>query len=217
MSAVFYVIVGIGAVSAMGWERLGKSEAPVAYVALSLFGKGGSTFVVLTALFATGNAVLLTSVTTSRIIYGMAQLGAFPKVIGKIHPTRRTPWLAILCTSAGSLLFVLVNEIGFVARTTNFMLFVVFIAVNGVVIHLRFRKPMTHRPFRVPFSIGRVPVLPVVSILFCSFMLYQLSVWVLLLGSAFIAMGAAFPFAKRIARRKARRRFRVIGRVMEFS
>lgn len=217
ISAAFYVVVGIGAVSLMSWERLGESEAPLADAAFSVFGRGGSAFVILTALFATGNAVLLTSVTTSRIVYGMAQSGALPWVAGKLHPDTGTPWVAILCTSAGSLLFALVNEISLVARITNFILFVTFIAVNGVVVHLRFKKPQTHRPFRVPLSLGRVPVLPVLSMLFCGFMLYQFSVWILLLGSTLIGVGATFSFVRRFARRRSRRKLTVIGRVMQFN
>ena len=40
-----------------------------------------------------------------------------------------------------------------------------FVAVNIALIVLRFKEPTQNRPFRVPLSIGKVPVLPILAIL----------------------------------------------------
>ena len=35
----------------------------------------------------------------SRLLYGMAKQEVLPPVLGKVHPTRQTPWAAILFTT----------------------------------------------------------------------------------------------------------------------
>lgn len=215
ISASFYILVGLAAVSVVGWERLGQSEAPLADAARAVLGRPGSVLITLTALLATGNTVLLALITTSRIAYGMAESGALPETIGRLHSKTHTPLPALICTSLASILFVSIGDISFVAYITNSMLFVIFIMVNLVLIHLRFRKPETLRTFRVPLSIGRVPIFPVLSILFCAFMLYQMPVRVLLLGLGLSAAGAAFSLVKGVAVGKPGRKIKlkVIGRM----
>ena len=41
----------------------------------------------------------------------------------------------------------------------------VFIAVNIALIVLRYKAPEQERPFKVPLSIGKLPVLPILAIL----------------------------------------------------
>ena len=50
------------------------------------------------ALTAVTNTCLVTMVTQSRILYGMAQEGAVPGIFAKVHPRRHTPWVGILFT-----------------------------------------------------------------------------------------------------------------------
>ena len=200
ISAVFYVLIGGVAVSVMGWEGLGRSEAPLADVALIAFKSDTSVLITLTALFATGNTVLLALVTTSRIVYGIAKAGSLPPTLGRLHPTRHTPWPAIICTAAAAILFALLGDIALVAGITNFALFVTFLTVNIVVIFVRFKEPHTSRHFRVPGSISRVPVLPVLGLLFCVFLLFQLPGRVLLIGVVLLSAGAVCCILNRFVR-----------------
>ncbi len=59
ISIVLYVLVAISAVSVMGWETLGKSEAPFTDLAFSAFGSKASFLLTVIALFATANTVLM--------------------------------------------------------------------------------------------------------------------------------------------------------------
>jgi amino acid transporter len=51
------------------------------------------------------------------------------------------------------------------AEVSSFAALVAFFAVNLVLIVLRYRMPAHQRPFRVPLSVGRLPVLPVLAII----------------------------------------------------
>ncbi|MCX9009732.1 MAG: amino acid permease [Candidatus Methanoperedens sp.] len=194
ISIILYILVAVSAVSVMGWEKLGTSEAPFADLAFTSLGSRASTLLSAIALFATANTVLLMLLGASRIMYGMADSATLPGVLARVHPSRRTPWVAILVSMLISILFIFSGDITFVANVDNFTLFVTFFVINASVIFLRYIKPEMARPFRVPLAIGGFPVLPLFGILFCIFMLFQLEWKVLLIGAALVVLGWLLSF-----------------------
>ena len=51
-------------------------------------------------MVAITNTTLVSVVTQSRILYGMARVDVVPKVFAKVHPTRRSPYVALLFSAA---------------------------------------------------------------------------------------------------------------------
>ena len=196
ISIILYVLVAISAVSVVGWERLSTSEAPFADLAFSVLGRDGFIVLSVIALFATANTVLLMLIAASRITYGMADSFSLPGVLAQVHPSRRTPWIAILSMMALSMVFVFAGDIKFVANVTNFTIFVTFIVVNAALIMLRYTKPELERPFKVPLTIGKFPVLPLLGLAFCIFMLAQLSMQVLAVGMMLTVLGGLFSMVE---------------------
>jgi APA family basic amino acid/polyamine antiporter len=90
-----------------------------------------------------------------------------------------------------SVAFIFAGDISFVANVTNFTLFVTFVVINAAVIVLRFRLPRTPRPFRIPYSIGRVPLIPAAGLVFCIFLLAQQEWAVLVFGVVLTGGGLA--------------------------
>jgi APA family basic amino acid/polyamine antiporter len=70
----------------------------------------------------------------------------------------------VLVTGVAAIL-VAVGNLNALAQVTDLALYLVFFAVNGAVIVLRFRQPALERPFRTPLAIGRLPLLPIGGIL----------------------------------------------------
>jgi APA family basic amino acid/polyamine antiporter len=194
ISIILYVLVAVAAVSVMGWEKLASSGAPFADLAFVALGSNAFALLSVIALFATANTVLLMLLGSSRIIYGMADSSTLPGILARVHPSRRTPWVAIFVAMVLSVIFIFAGDIAFVANITNFTLFVTFFVINAAVILLRYKEPQMKRPFRVPVSIGRFTVLPLFGILFCIFMLFQLEWMVLLIGTALVALGWLLSF-----------------------
>lgn len=186
---VLYIAVAISAVSVLGWQRLSESPAPFGEIAFAALGQRAFVIVSVMALFATSNTVLLMLLAASRIMYGMAESGSLPGVLALVHPVTRTPWTAILLVMILGMAFSLLKEIAFVANISNFTVFLTFIVVNSVLIFLRYKKPEAARPFRVPLSIGRLPLLPLLGVAFNVFMLLQLSSEVLAIGSGLAILG----------------------------
>jgi APA family basic amino acid/polyamine antiporter len=194
ISIVLYILVAISAVSVIGWEKLSYSDAPFADLAFSAFGRNAFVLLTVIALFATANTVLMMMLGSSRIIYGMADSLNLPGILAKVHFSRRTPWSAILMTLVLSLLFVFAGDIAFVANVDNFTLFVTFFVINAALIVLRFKEPHVERPFMVPFTIGRFPVLALLGMLFSIFMLLQLEAKVILVGAGIVVVGGLLSF-----------------------
>ena len=99
------------------------------------------------ALFALINGCLLNLVMASRLMYGMANEKVVPEVLGKVHPGRRTPWVAIVFTASTAAVLVLLGDLSTLADTTVLLLLLVFVAVHVSLLVLR-RTPAEHEHFR---------------------------------------------------------------------
>jgi len=187
-STILYILVSISAVSIVGWEALAASSSPLALVAEAAAGNTAFGILSVIALFATANTVLLVMLTASRLLYGISESHALPNVLRKTWKNG-VPWVAIVVTTILSLAFLALGRIDFVASATNFALFVAFILMNCAVIWLRFSKPKIHREFRTPFSIRKVPILPVLGILFTFVLILNIELNVLVIGIVITGIG----------------------------
>lgn len=160
ISTVVYILVGLSALGLVSWEVLGRSAAPLSEVARA--GMGESAFLALSAiaLFATANTVLIILISTSRLVYGVskAEYNSFPTVFSRIHPTRKTPYIAVMLVGVVTVPFALLGELGLVAALANFALLVVFVIVNASLLKLRLAGPTPDGGYRVPLSVRNVPL-----------------------------------------------------------
>jgi amino acid transporter len=183
-AGVVYVLVGLAASAAVPTEQLVGSSGPLLEV-VRVADVGLPDWVFgLIALIAVANGALLTSIMTSRLTYGMANEGLLPSVLGRVLPRRRSPWVAILATTAVSMALALTGDLETLANTVVLLLLVVFISTNAAVLVLR-KDRVGHDHFRVP------AVLPVLALLSCVVLLTQQEggVWVrglLLLGGGVV-------------------------------
>lgn len=116
-----YVLVTLVAVGVLPWQELGKSPAPLAEAAAASLGPTGRTLVALTAVLttaATANAVL---VVTSRISFAMARDGLLPRGLARVHPRRRTPWIAVLVNATLLGLVAVGGSIGLAVAVGGFL------------------------------------------------------------------------------------------------
>jgi amino acid transporter len=103
-------------------------------------------------LFAVVNSALINMLMASRLLYGMANEGILPRAFGTVHPFRRTPWVAILFTTAIAAVLVATAGADGVSKlggTTALLLLVVFTIVNVAVLVLR-RETVEHKHFKAP-------------------------------------------------------------------
>ncbi|UCF58843.1 MAG: amino acid permease [Candidatus Bathyarchaeota archaeon] len=202
ITTFLYVLVALVSVSLVDWQTLGPSNAPLAFVASQVLGENAFTIMSVMALFATSNTVLIMLVVGSRMIYGMAKEGAFPRVLSRIHPRKETPWPAILVTMFVSIVFLFMGDLELVAALTSFGAFITFAFVNISLIYIRYRRAELERPFRAPLNVGKFPITGFLGLLTCLFLVSQFNTTVILSGSIFLFAGVVLYKLSKIARAK---------------
>ena len=200
VSALLYALVSIAAVNVLSAGGVSSSARPLADVMTHVAGPAGVRAMAVVALLTTTNTTLLAVTAASRLTFGMAEQGSVPSSLGRVN-RRRAPWIATVVVSATAAAFVAVGDLTVIAGATDVAVYVVFLAVNAVVIILRIRRPDAERPFRIAGSIGRVPVIPIIATVVTLVMIPQLEVRSLGLGAALVAVGSALALT---ARRRGR-------------
>ncbi|MBL7160437.1 MAG: amino acid permease [Candidatus Aenigmarchaeota archaeon] len=190
-TTIIYILVAISAVSILSPAELAVSASPVADVASAAIGADAFLLISVIALFSTTNTVLLMLLASSRITYGIARDRCLPSFLGRVHPKRRTPHFAILLVMILSLIVVLAGDITLIANVTNFTIYITFIVINLSVIALRYKSP-GKRKFKVPLSIGRFPLLPLLGAITSGVMLFSLGLDILLYGVVLLVVGWIF-------------------------
>lgn len=201
ITTALYVIVALCAISVLGWQKLGTSKSPLADVAE--FALGHKAFLVLSviALFSTANTVLIMLMSAARLLYGMAEDGSLPRTLARIHTTRQSPYVATGAVAALAIaMIVTLRNIAVVANLTNFSLLATFVIINGAVVVLRYREPDAHRPFRIPGSVGKLPVIPFLGVLSSVAMLPFVGWTAILVGTALATVGLFLYLARRWAK-----------------
>lgn len=189
ISSLLYAAVSIAAVSVLGAAKLGSSHQPLADVFAHAVGGLGGPALAVVALMATANTSLLCLTAASRLTYGMASQGALPGRLGAVSSRHHVPRAAIVLLAAVAALAIAVGNLQLVASVTDFAVYLVFIAVDVTVIVLRFTMPDARRPFRVPLSVGRIPVVPVLGLAAVGLVIPRLEVKALLVGLAVCLLG----------------------------
>jgi len=194
ITAIVYILVSVSAIRVLSWQELGSSVAPLADVIKKALGQEWGFGVLLIALFATTNTVLIMLISGSRILYGIAQDKALPSFFSVIHQKRKTPWIAVVVIGALSACFVFAGDISTVANISVFAIIMVFVLVNVSLIWLRYKAPNTDRPFRSPLNVKKFPILAALGIATPLFGIMQLNSFVILMGFGVAGAGIAFYF-----------------------
>jgi amino acid transporter len=97
----------------------------------------------------------------SRLLYGMARQGLLPAVLGKVHPRRHTPHVAILVLLAVVLVLAVSggpDAVRQLADATALLLLTSFIVVNTSLIVLKLRRGEPAGAFEVPIVVPALGV-----------------------------------------------------------
>lgn len=159
ISTLLYVLVALAAVALVPIDQLAGAEAPLADAASARSAKLAVALGVI-SLFATANTALASLLVASRVIFGIARDGELPRAVAAVLPSRKTPWVAVAAVTAIAAALVPFGSVATVASLSSFAALLAFAAVNVATIVLRYRDPTAERPFRLPLTVGRFPLLP---------------------------------------------------------
>ena len=177
VTGVIYVLVAITAVALVPVGDLTDTEKGQALTQVVEAGAPGLPFDTIfpfIGMFAVANSALINMLMASRLLYGMANQDVLPRAFGKVHPSRRTPWVSIIFTTAiavGLIVYVVrasgtedgTANVALLGGTTALLLLLVFSVVNIAVLILR-KDDVGHDHFRTPTW------LPLVGAVACAFL-----------------------------------------------
>lgn len=179
-----YLLVVLVSTSIMTASELGSSDAPLLAVVRRSTDAVPDRVFTLIALFAVANTGLLNFIMGSRLIYGMAGQALLPRALGAVHPTRRTPHVAILTVLIVALLLALSGSLSYLAGTTSLLLLLVFFSLNVSLVAIKRRDRERTRTFCVP------TVIPVVGASTCLALMPFVPPESLLTAGMILALGA---------------------------
>jgi basic amino acid/polyamine antiporter, APA family len=199
-TTVLYIGVALAAVALIDPRELAASAAPLTTAAAQASPVVAKALGIV-ALFATANTALIALLAGSRLAFGMVREGDLPAFLGRVRAGASAPWTAALLLGAVAAALVPLGGVAAVASLASFAALVAFVIVNGSLVVLRYREPGRKRPFRVPLSVGRLPVFPVLGLASAGLLLFHFDAATYIGGAAALTAALLLFVARRFWRR----------------
>lgn len=151
-----------------------------------------SFFISVGAVAGLTSVLLVLLMSQARIFWAIARDGLLSeRIFAAIHPRFGTPYISTIIVGACVALTASCFPIEEIAKLVNIGTLLAFCLVCAAVIILRIKDPHHPRAFKCPF----VPVIPVLGIIFCGYMMIRLefSTWLRLI--VWLVIGSIIYFA----------------------
>ncbi|MEU7891481.1 amino acid permease [Nonomuraea sp. NPDC049152] len=173
---VIYVLVAMAAIGAMPWTDFDpdNTEASLALIVdLATGATWPGLIVSFGAVIAIASVVITVLYGQTRILFAMSRDGLIPKIFEKVNPRRQVPVANTLIVCLFVAVLAGLVPLGQLAEATSIGTLFAFAIVNVGVLVLRRTRPDLPRTFRTPLF----PVTPVLGVIFCLILMYELA-WV---------------------------------------
>jgi APA family basic amino acid/polyamine antiporter len=191
---LLYIMVAFVLTGMVPWKAI-NIEAPLAVAFLDRGLKTASTVITAGALAGLTSVMLVMLLGQTRVLYSMAKDGLLPsKFFAAIHPKFRTPYKTTILVGLLAAVVGSVTPIDQIGKMVNIGTLLAFVIVCIAVIVLRRTNPDTPRPFRTPL----VPLVPILGVLICGYMMVNLGIWnwIRLVGWLIIGLFVYFGYSR---------------------
>jgi APA family basic amino acid/polyamine antiporter len=166
---ILYMLVAGVLTGAISYTELNVSS-PISYALLKVGYDFGGFVVAIGAIAGLTSTILVMLYGLTRVFLAMSRDGFFPPRLARLNSKTKSPEMIIALTGTLIALAAGLAPIHFVAQLTNIGTLTAFISVCVAVIVLRYTHPDLPRPFKTPFS----PLIPILGILLCFFLMLNL-------------------------------------------
>ncbi|HEY0876140.1 MAG TPA: amino acid permease [Vicinamibacterales bacterium] len=156
-----YVIVNLAYLHAMTIPEMSGVTRIAEKAALTLMGPSGAGFIAATVVISTFGCNAAGLLGGSRVLFAMGRDGVFLPTAGRVHPSYRTPHVAIAALTAWSAILTLS---GTYEQLFTYVMFssILFSVAAGIAL---FRLRQTHREHPRPYRAWGYPVVPALFVL----------------------------------------------------
>lgn len=197
MGLVTFVYLGIWAVCTGTLDSLAGSENPVAESAATFLGPLGGRLVSVGILLSVLGINAGSALVAPRCLYALAQEGYLPRFLGRVHPGRKTPVVAIVVTATLSFLLAWSGSYVELAVVSVIGRFAQYIPTCLAVPVLRARDSDRPPGFRMPLG----PTVPIASVILCVWLMAESEPASLFRGLAGLLSGLVFYLPYRMFKR----------------
>jgi APA family basic amino acid/polyamine antiporter len=186
---VLYIVVSGILTGVVPYQQI-DIKAPVAEAMSGLGVSWAKGAVATGAIFGITTVMLVLYYGLTRVVLAMSRDGLLPAAMARLNPNTQTPVRLIL--GSGVLISLVAGffPIGKVAELVNLGTLGAFFLVCASVLIMRRTRPDLVRPFRVPFS----PVVPILGMLFCAWLMVSLPLLTWMAFSVWFSVGMVVYF-----------------------
>jgi APA family basic amino acid/polyamine antiporter len=186
---IIYVVVCLVMTGMVSYKELDVPEA-MAYV-LEVVGQDKVAGVIAIGAVIGIMAVIFAYIyATTRVFFAMSRDGLLPESFAKINKKTEAPTFTVWLTGIGSALIAGFIDLKELSNLANIGALLTFAMVGVSVIILRKTHPKLQRGFMVPL----VPILPIISIACCLFLMVNLPLKTWMYFGAWLAIGVVVYF-----------------------
>ncbi|MGW7045864.1 amino acid permease [Streptomyces avermitilis] len=186
LATLLYCAVALAAIGAIGGDQVGGRPAALSYVVNEVTGStAGGAVIAFGAVVAIASVVLAVMYGQTRILMSMARDGLVPRVFERVSPKTSTPVTGTLLVALVFAVPAAFASLDAVVNLCTIGTLAIMAVVNVTVIALRRREPGLTRSFRVPLY----PVVPVLGVGFCLYLMYETGWTTWIQFAAFLAAG----------------------------
>ncbi|RDK05608.1 amino acid permease [Cupriavidus lacunae] len=194
---VLYVVVAAIMTGIVPFAKFAGVDHPVS-LALQFAGQNWvAGFVDLGAILGMTTVILVMTYGQTRVIFAMSRDGLLPERLSSVHPVHATPYFATWTVGIVFAAIAALVPLSVLAELINIGTLAAFTLISVAVLVLRKTRPDLPRAFRCP----GVPVVPLLSIGFCLFLMAHLQAltWIAFLVWLVVGLVIYFAYARRNA------------------
>ena len=170
---LLYLAVHLVAAGLLGDRLATVKTAPLAFAAEQFLGSPGRLLLLIGASISMFGYVSGMTLAVPRALWKFAQDGLLPRIVGAIHPTYRTPHVAIVVQTSFVGLLAIFNSFEQLAVISNLAALLLYAACAGATLLLRRRG--IRQEGAVPFSVPGGPAIPVITVLLIGWLLTSIT------------------------------------------
>jgi basic amino acid/polyamine antiporter, APA family len=177
---IFYLVTNFVIIGSVPWTELSKSSAPLALAGYALMGGLGALILSLGALLSISGSDEAGILSSARIPYAMAGDGLLPKMLAKVHPKYKTPYISLIIQSLITLIAALIGNISQLIILSVFTLLFPYLLTCISVFPLRKKYGK---------GINLPSVIPILGIIISIYMISQTALQQIIVGVTLILVG----------------------------